>query len=338
MTPTFLSVPRRLTGAVAIVAILVLAGMPDWAWAQDTRQLMDRIERLERDIRLLNVQLARGQAAPAGGGAAASSQAGDSGLYNRLEERLNTLEEEMRSLTGASERLNHAIDEMTRRLDKLVADVDFRLGSVEKPGPGASNTASAPTAPTGSEASAPPARPTQPQTLGTLTESDLRRGGPGSPPASLTPGVQAPAAAPPASPDAQARALLPEGTAAERYNYAQRLVAQAKYDDAEPALRAFLQIHGNDRLAPNARYWLGETYYVRKNYQVASQVFLENYQSAPKGEKAPDNLLKLGMSLSNLEKKREACATFDKLGQEFPGVPDHVKRTILAERQRAGCN
>ena len=338
MTPISHSVLRRVLSALVILSAVVLTADPGVAVAQsDTRQLMDRIERLERDIRLLNVQLARGQgAAPAGSSAAMPSMSGDPSSYTRLEERLNTLEEEMRSMTGLSERLNHSLDEMTRRLDKFGADVDYRLGSVEKTGPGASNTASAPAAPTSTEASAPPpSRPGQPQTLGTLTESDLRRLRPGTASAA-TPPAAAPGAPPPTA-EAQARALLPEGTVAERYNYAFGLLRQARYDQAEQALRAFLQAHGNDRLSTNARYWLGETYYVRGNYQVASQVFLENYQAAPKGEKAADSLLKLGMALNLLERKREACVTFDKLSQEFPTSPDNIKRAIAAERQRASC-
>jgi TolA-binding protein len=82
---------------------------------------------------------------------------------------------------------------------------------------------------------------------------------------------------------------------------------------------------------------MGETYYVRKDYSSAARVFLEAYQKDQKGTKAPDTLLKLGMSLTNLDKKKEACATFDKLGKDFPDASANIKRTLPRERTRAGC-
>ena len=142
-----------------------------------------------------------------------------------------------------------------------------------------------------------------------------------------------PRAAPPAlEPD-----VLPEGTIEDQYRFAFLLLRDARYDDAEVALRAFLEAHGSDALAGNARYWLGETYYVRGYYQQAAVVFYEGYNGTPKGPTAADNLLKLGMSLARSDKKKEACATFGKLTKEFPDVHADIAKLVTRERQRTGC-
>lgn len=107
---------------------------------------------------------------------------------------------------------------------------------------------------------------------------------------------------------------------------------QSDYADAEGAFREFVSAHGQDPLAGNAQYWLGETHYVRQQYEPAAAAFLQGYQTYPKGAKASDSLLKLGMSLAALKKTAEACAALGQLGKEFPNAPPHVKDAAVRER------
>ena len=65
----------------------------------------------------------------------------------------------------------------------------------------------------------------------------------------------------------------------EQYNYAFGLLRQANYDKAELALQEFVKLHPKEALTSNARYWLGETFYVRAAYVQAAEVFLEGYQA-----------------------------------------------------------
>lgn len=199
-----------------------------------------------------------------------------------------------------------------------------------------------------------------PGTLGTITGADLRRVAPGSRAASSQPAslgsrsaTTAPRAAataapgppkvesaqPQASPPPQAvePKVLPNGTPRQRYNFAFSLLRQADYTKAATAFQEFVDAHPKDQLTPNASYWLGETFYVRGAYARAAEIFLAGYQSTPNGQKAPDSLLKLGMSLIALDKKREACATFDKLTSDFPNAPNNVRRVLDRQRKRAIC-
>ena len=335
--------------AVVLAATLPVAG----GFAQNTelRPLLDRLERAERDIRTLNQQIAggRGAALPRGGTVGATA-AGPSGgpAVARLNVRLVDLESQIRALTGRAEGLDHRLDQIDRRLEKLVGDVDYRLGVLERVAAQRAAAAQAPAAtlPPAAAAALPPAVEkavpgsgesgfaTPPQTLGTISQSDLaefaaRRSATGPP--GTRPDPQA------ADQAAALAGALPEGTAKERYQHARMLLFAQKYDQAELVLRAFLEVHPDDPLALNARYWLGETYYVRQDFVRAAEVFLKGYQAAPKGPKAPDTLFKLGMSLANLDKRSEACAAFDKLKQDFPELSDNIENVVIKQRLRNDC-
>src|SRR5262249_23316852 len=137
--------------------------------------------------------------------------------------------------------------------------------------------------------------------------------------------------------EASASANLPGATADEQYKYAFDLLRQANYPEAEAALKTFIQRHPDDPLAGNAKYWLGETYYVRGNYTQAAVTFAEGYQKYPNSSKAADNLLKLGMSLGEIGQKSDACKAFAQLSKQFPGAPANIKDRATRERKRFGC-
>ncbi|MBM3565782.1 MAG: tol-pal system protein YbgF [Alphaproteobacteria bacterium] len=273
--------------------------------AQDMQALMDRLQRLERDIQALNIQIARGaSSAPAAPGVSSSS-GGTADAYTRM----NALEEETRALTGTLEGINHRIQELNQRLDKVMGDIEFRLGALEKGRGGMPSATAAP--------SPGPVEPARPQAGAELLK----------PP----PGVAQGGAASPAG------AVLPPGSVKDQYDYAFGLLRQANYDRAELAWSEFLKAHSGDPLAGNARYWLGETHYVRGNYLKAAEIFAENYKQDPKGSKAPDTLLKLGMSLAQLDRGAQACVTFSELGKKFPKAPEGIRGPMERERKRLAC-
>ena len=112
---------------------------------------------------------------------------------------------------------------------------------------------------------------------------------------------------------------------------------QQEYPGAEKAFSAFVVTHPDDKLAGAAQYWLGETYYVRGNYDQSAKAFAEGYQRYPKSDKAPDTLLKLGMSLVQLKRNKDACVLYKELDTKYPSAPANVKQAVQRERQRAGC-
>lgn len=112
---------------------------------------------------------------------------------------------------------------------------------------------------------------------------------------------------------------------------------KGNYAAAGEAFSDFLSRYPDDSLADNARYWLGESYYARGDYTRAAQTFFEAYDKNKSGPKAPDTLLKLGMALGNLDKKKEACASFRELGRTFPNASAAIKDKAAQESRRIGC-
>jgi tol-pal system protein YbgF len=337
--------PRR-SGLALVLALIgaAIAFCPEFALAQqsDVKPLLDRIDRLERDVNLLQRQVYRGTS-PSGAPMPVSPPDTQSSLSNEV--RIGQLEDQVRTLNGQLEEMTYNIDQLKRRLEALSGDIDQRFSALgpagakalanSKPPPGAPPppmiSERSPDAPPPDDAGdQPPPPPPQSRSgiLGTL-------GG----------GTVAPLNAPPAPPPPQgppdqvaaAPTNLPTGSPQEQYNYAFGLLRRADYGNAEQALKSFLQRYPGNELAGNAQYWLGETYYVRKDYENAATAFALGYQKYPKSGKASDNLLKLGMSLGNLGKKQEACSAFARLDRDFPTAPPNVKDRETNERQQVGC-
>lgn len=212
-------------------------------------------------------------------------------------------------------------------------------GAVQAPGGRTSLTMLSPggspmPAPAPPAAGLPPPS-TQPGVLGTMPASELaaaQRMQAAAPPPAAPPPPSAPAAANPA-----AGVALPPGSPREQYEYAYGLLRQRDYANAELAFRQFVERHKNDELTGNALYWLGETHYVRRQFEPAAIAFLDGYKNFPKGSKAPDNLLKLGMSLAALNRQKEACTTLAKFHAEFADAPSNLKAIADNERRRLAC-
>lgn len=318
---------RWLAIAAVVMAAAGLGATPVRAQQQE---MLRQIEQLQKDLQLLQRYVYRGETPPGGTAPTGSltPPAGESTAMARQTLRVQQLEETIRQLTGQLEEYDFRIRQIQARLDKLVGDVDSRLTAIEnRLGAGPAAAAPAPDSPRSAIAPIPatpqaPARASdalmQPgqQVLGTLTPEEL------------------PAAAP--TPEAPAL-VLPEGSPQERYNFAFSFLRRNQYDDAEQALRAFLDAHGKDDLAANATYWLGETYYVRERWEEAIAVFADGADRFAKSDKAPDMVLKLGMSLGNLGRIDQACQSFAYILDNLPDAPENLRRKAEKEAARRGC-
>ena len=314
---------RASVGAVLVVATSALAAGIGSAQTRsnEVKAMYQRIERLEQDLTEVQRQLYRGgvQRAPAAAGS-------NPNIAARLSVRITELEGQISNLTGKLEEVEYLLTRIKTRVDKLVEDVDFRLSAIERnmAAPQAPRTGVAPRQPrsapvTGGVAVDRATGATAPKdgTLGTISPDDLARAGSQAAPGS---------------------AILPQGSVRERYNFAYSLLRRGEYPAAERAFTEFIDAHADHRLASNAQYWLGESYYVRKDYDLAAQAFLNGYQRFGDGEKAPDSLLKLGASLNAMGDKEEACTVLHELAARYPNAKTPIKRKAASERRRAGCS
>jgi len=160
----------------------------------------------------------------------------------------------------------------------------------------------------------------------------LEKGGGGRPGgAAPRPGAQAAAPAAPTPPAGSA------ANADQLYHDAIKKLQEGDYAAAERGFKTFIQTNPQSKLAGNAQYWLGETYYARRNYNSALTAFAEGYKVYKTSPKGPDNLLKLGITMSVLGRKPDACAVFARFSQDYPRATDLQKRRIEQERQKNGC-
>ena len=109
----------------------------------------------------------------------------------------------------------------------------------------------------------------------------------------------------------------------KKYENAIKLLWANKYEKAEEELLQLKTLNPED-LMPNIQYWLGEVYYANKNFQQAVIEFGEGFTKFPDSIKGPDNLLKLGLSFSNLNQKNEACSAFYELEIKYKNSPKNV--------------
>ena len=317
--------------AVFVLVVLALAAglfFQHSAWAQtDTRELVARLDRMEQDLSTLQSQVYRGQGgggataitSPAvGGGSGAARPSGplSGDAYSLLDDRINSLENQLRDLTGQVEKANFTANQLSAKIDRMQADTDFRLKELEnKSGNGASSAAPA-------GAPLPAGKPgwgAGPQGLG-------------APSSNLQHSPASPGAAPAVGPTA-----LVGKTSQEQFDYAFGLLKNADNAGASKAFLAFVSQHPQDPLAGNAMYWLAQISYSQSQYDQAAVTFLDAYRKYPKSAKAGESLLKVGLSMGNLGKKKEACAALARFSSEFPDATDNLRRLAASEKQKQGC-
>ncbi|MSP82810.1 MAG: tol-pal system protein YbgF [Alphaproteobacteria bacterium] len=301
-------------GAVLIAALMVGGATAAGAQSSDVKAMTQKLERLQADLKDLQRYVYSGGPLPESAATSGSETAG-SATAAQVEVRISEIDQVIRQMRGDMEQISHRVATIETRLDKLIADLDLRLSALEHGGaalPPAAATGQEPAATAGATTAAGDGSS---GTLGTLTVTS-----PDEPVAAAT-GAEP----------------LPPGSPMDQYNYAFGLLSTADYVKAEQALNAFIQAYPEDPLAGNALYWLGATYFMRSDYNRAAVTFLRGYREFPDGSKAPDNLLKLGVSLGKLEKKAEACATFAELANKFPGASATIQKKAKGEADALGC-
>jgi len=301
--------------------------------------------------------------APASAQLFGSRQSNDAQLITRIDQ----LEAQIRTLTGQVEQYEHRIRVLEDSLRRFQQDTEYRFQELGAKG---SDKARAPgaavlppprpmPAPTARTLSPPPTYgaigqpspltgPGQPQTYGGIKPlgPPPGQGYPtGAAPLDISPpslGGTAPTEQPGAGGNPANVALAVPTDAQTVYDVAYAFVLQRDYEAAQSAFADFVKRYPNDKLVPNAQYWLGESYYAQGQYHDAADAFLTVYRSYKSSGKAPEALLKLAMSLQQLGEKEAACASYAEFGyaefgRTFPKASSELKKRVSAERKGAGC-
>jgi len=209
--------------------------------------------------------------------------AGTTPLVNQV----NDLQQQLSQLQGQIEELQHQNQQLQDSQKAQYADIDSRLSRLEKGGAAQAQPPAAPAA--ASQAPAPAA-------------------------AAVAPAAQAQQAAPAAAPAAAS------ATEQAAYDAAFKSLRAGDYVTASRGFRDFLTKYPDSALAPNAYYWLGESYYVTMNYPVAIEAFQRLVKQYPQSDKVSDGLLKVGYCQIELKQQDAAIATLKQVSAKYPGT------------------
>lgn len=277
--------------------------VPAYAQNNDMRSLMSRMDQIQRQMDTVSRQVYNGAPPADAVSTPVSSGGSNAGLAAAMDERMSSIEGTMRQINNRLDEQDYAISQSKQQFELYKSDMEVRLKelsmqSASNPAPVAERTAIE---------------------------------------ASRTPDTNAATAAM-ATDNTGATMELPTDNAASLYDAAFQALREQKYEHAEAGFKEFLKRYSNDTLAGNAQYWLGETYYVRANYPEAAKSFAVGYQKYPKSSKAPDNLLKLGLSLAQNKKTKEACVTLQQLGVQYKNAAAVIKQRAEDELKKLNCN
>ena len=284
----------------ATLAAALLASVAATAAAQsyDPYSMEERLQRIERQLRDLQGQSYQGGGASGGGGPSM--------------DRLMDMENSIRNMTGEVEQLGHEVRTLKDRLDRLETEANFRLNQLEgNPGGAAPGAAGGAGSESGSGAS------------GGGTPAAPSGGGSSGP---KTPGSLGDAPAPAANSAA-------EGL----YNDAMDRLTRAEYDEALRLFREIVSTYPDTDYAAQSQYWIADIHYVRKDYEKAALAFAEVLKKYPKTGRGPEAMLKLGISLVNVGKKKEGCTTLGAIKSKYPQASDSILSRADREAKKAGC-
>ncbi|WVT72643.1 tol-pal system protein YbgF [Sinorhizobium chiapasense] len=289
--------------------------------------------------------------------------------------RIGQLEEQIRSLNGRIEEMSFQLLQMQEQIRKFQEDNEFRFQDLEsgkaspkKSGalqtPKTSDQASVTPGVTDSQATAPAGGGNDMASSGLPPSGGQGSGGAapttlgqivfdqnGNPVAATTdaqpganatpPGVDAGAGLPAdddglnGNPGSQQTASL--DNPGDLYQSAYGHVLSGDYSTAEQEFGDYLAAFPQGDKAADASFWLGEAQYSQGKYSDAAKTFLNAHQAHGKSPKAPEMLLKLGMSLGALDNKETACATLREVNKRYPKASPAVKAKVTSEQSRFGC-
>ena len=246
--------------------------------------------------------------------------------------KLSEIENQFRDLTNKFEEINFKLDKLSNRLTKLQSDNQLRFEQVEKTMSNvvSSDAASLSDSITDQNKILPGS--SEPQDLGSISYKDM----------TTTESIQQTQSVDSTSTVVlenveSIEKLLPDASPEKQYEFATSFLKVGDYNTAERALKEFVQSNPNHNLAGNAQYWFAETFRIRQLYVDAASAYLEGYQKYPKSEKAPDNLLKLGVSLVQIGEKDQGCMMITSLEKEYPEASQSILQKAKYEEKKFEC-
>jgi tol-pal system protein YbgF len=250
--------------------------------------------------------------------------------------KLSEVEDQFRELTNKFEEINFKLDKLSTRVSKIQADNQIRFQDIE------TNISSGNISGEENQLSSKPKTDeqkilpgsSQPQDLGTISYKDTET----NETSQQIQSVDTTASIVTETFQSEEKILPQDLNPVEQYEFATSFLKVGDYNMAERAFREFVDTNPDNDLSGNAQYWYAETFRIRQLYTDAASAYLEGYQKYPKSEKAPINLLKLGVSLVQIGEKDQGCLMIAGVKKQYPNATQSVLQKAKYEEKKFECN
>ena len=246
--------------------------------------------------------------------------------------KLSEIENQFQELTNKFEEINFKLDKLSNRMSKVQADNQIRFQDLENV-VSSDATKNELTKKTNNEQMEVLPGSSQPQDLGSISYKDTAT----NETSQKTNSVDSTALVVTETFQAEEK-ILPNESPDKQYQFATSFLKVGDYSTAERAFREFVDTNPEHNLAGNAQYWYAETFRIRQLYTDAASAYLEGYQRYPKGEKAPINLLKLGVSMVQIGEKDQGCKMINGVEEQYPEANQSVIQKAKYESKKFECN
>ena len=297
----------------------------------DNHNIYETLEQIQKDIKTLERAVYSGSTGIDNDNSniISSIDASSEDVLTRHLLKLSEIEIQFQDLTNRFEEINFKLDKLSNRLSKVQADNQIRFQDLEnvreidddkkmltkneskdKILPGSS----------------------QPQDLGSISYKDTNT----NEAFQQTQSIDSTATVVTETFQTEEK-ILPSKSPEAQYEFATSFLKVGDYSTAERAFREFVQTNPKHKLAGNAQYWYAETFRIRQLYTDAASAYLEGYQKYPKGDKAPVNLLKLGVSMVQIGEKDQGCKMINGVEKQYPDANQSVIQKAKYESQKFEC-
>ena len=315
-----------------LIKVILLSSFTFTNLLADNHNIYEILEKIQNDIKTLEKAVYSGSAElnnSISNNSDITSNYNSEDVLTRHLLKLSDIENQFQQLTNKFEEINFKLDKLSNRLTKVQADNQLRFQDLESVFSNEENIKKISKSPE-KEKILPGS--SQPQDLGSITYKETET----NESSQQTQSIDATATIITENFQAEEK-ILPEATPDKQYEFATSFLKVGDYSTAERAFREFVQTNPDHDLAGNAQYWYAETFRIRQLYTDAASAYLEGYQKYPKGEKAPINLLKLGVSMVQIGEKDQGCKMINGVEKQYPDAKQSVIQKAKYESKKFEC-
>ena len=298
----------------------------------DNHNIYETLEKIQNDINTLEKAVYSGSIEFNNGNTSLSNSTNSEDVLTRHLLKLSEIENQFQQLTNKFEEINFKLDKLTNRLSKVQADNQLRFQDLEKMYSSSENSNKISKKDTNPDAELLPGS-SQPQDLGSISYKDTET----KEATQKIQSIETTSTIVTETFQAEEK-ILPIDTPEKQYEFATSFLKVGDYSTAERAFREFVKTNPEHKLAGNAQYWYAETFRIRQLYTDAASAYLEGYQKYPKGEKAPVNLLKLGVSMVQIGEKDQGCKMINGVEKQYPNANQSVIQKAKYESKKFECS